>query len=639
MKLSKFNFLIIFFFIGSLDKVQSALLQYQWTNTPKKEALTKKIWLSEKLKNPYGLSQHNISPKVPEAKLILDAPINLNTNTIHVQGNHLIYPESGEDSGLELEEVDKNDFDLDEKSKVNGTNNFIPIIRLRDLDKVLEKKPESERAATSLSDDFTFDTIYDADEYKNAQVFPSAENDFTYDQAFYGRSNGEIEEFTENPMKELAKTEGVQVINAEDLKSNQHDKGEAGNDDEFILEDSTNNHVKMKDNTDINNVLNINIAKAEESFKEGNLNKTNVHEVIKQNEASKPHPEICVNLRKKNVIKNQNFSLNLKELNDLKNLPSKMNMKSKNIKVETISGDDDTGIFINPLRSTKPDLTAKKDTYVQLNAVELRDRFLKKLMSTEVMEVTSQSSKISNQVKLREKYSPTSILKMCVEIAPLISIDFTHLKDKLQVEFMQDLNSTVEPKKFKIGSNRNPSTVDSENAIKGHVGPIWNDLSWTDLCRKEKGGFAQGLLGGLRTIAPITMENMPTLAPKKKIEAEILEGWLVKGLLHLYPTLKGGPPKLTKDDAISLILLVLLCDNNPVRHTCIINDLNRYNDATVNEKYPLSNFNILNDSNSVADPEIKSDLFKELVQLANDKHLPYTYEAIRSMYPENNDKI
>jgi hypothetical protein len=59
--------------------------------------------------------------------------------------------------------------------------------------------------------------------------------------------------------------------------------------------------------------------------------------------------------------------------------------------------------------------------------------------------------------------------------------------------------------------------------------------------------------------APNTMRNFPSLAPKKVWEQQVLEAWLIDGLLLAYPTL--SPLPLNKNEAIALILLATLSRN------------------------------------------------------------------------------
>lgn len=316
------------------------------------------------------------------------------------------------------------------------------------------------------------------------------------------------------------------------------------------------------------------------------------------------------------IVKDPMWGQNLKILQDLKqniNIPASSSPSSKSSNTfETNMNVTPQSFTANPFRSfERPAVKASPRPH--LDVYELRQIFLNKFIDfeirAEVLPLPATQSGTPPQTGLRKVVSRANILDFFKELVLPYSVDFSELKVKLDGEFEAELNAKTE-------------------ANKRSSSKIWTEKSWTDLCRSDNRGFAQGIINELHRLAPNTMERMPFLAPKDKSEADILERWLVTGLIALYPTLDGIiPPKLTKEDAISLILLALISTDKVSSETkptykLIMNELSRYD-----SKYPLCKFKAIDST----DPQIKSDLFVELINIVNEKRLPYTFEAINSI--------
>lgn len=129
----------------------------------------------------------------------------------------------------------------------------------------------------------------------------------------------------------------------------------------------------------------------------------------------------------------------------------------------------------------------------------------------------------------------------------------------------------------------------SDNLLPSILGAKWLLSGWCSI-KDSENEFHMQVKAALSRAAPKTMNSLPSLAPKKIAERDVLEGWLVDGLLAAYPTILRLD--LTKNDAISLILLVILSknyqesENLPTIHQ-IFGELQKYDVETA---FPLEKF-------------------------------------------------
>lgn len=682
MKLSKEKLLIILCFIVTLDKAESSSLISYWF-TPKNDQEQPRVqendsdteeevdflnfetsgdaaveqigsWAQTNLGN-LGSWTNNILfdsvPKVPDAELVndYDLPQKNELNIAVLAEKVLRDYEVGDDlQATEVKEVD--DDNLTDNMVKAELIKLIPVESVKEEEGpgVVESDENGSEVATdegasvlneNQEEDFTYDDQYDTDEYKSASLFPHQEKDkeeFSFDTVYqdndeynnktlfpdhsdsedvtdadnfdYDRIYGDVEkdiDEIDNPMNQSSEIiQNIQSVEENDLTYDVYDKDEETNHlneenpmKQVVVEDTVGRHEPVEPSKEDTEVVEEIVAPKIEIVEEIIVPVTAAIKPLINSGRRKTHQfPIVSNLSIESLKPEQDSKPNTSS-----SAPIKYINLDNNDKVTSKS------FTANPLRS-RTKVAAKAPPRPQLNVVELRKIFLDKLLNSE--KKSSSTRLITNQTSLRKAVSRSNITQFLKEIGSTNSVDFGELKNKLAGEFEAELVAKIEPSK--------------KNSSK-----IWTEKSWIDLCRSENQGFAQGIIDELHRLAPITMKKMPFLAPKDKCEAEILEGWLVDGLIVLYPTLDNTiPPKLTKEDAISLILFALITSepdkisSEKPSIKLIMNELSRYDFI-----YPLSKFKVIDST----DPQIKSDLLAELIQIVNEKHLPYTFKAIESI--------
>jgi hypothetical protein len=257
-------------------------------------------------------------------------------------------------------------------------------------------------------------------------------------------------------------------------------------------------------------------------------------------------------------------------------------------------------------------------------------------------------SKLSHLNELKEKTSKnqdqdnlnvSSFIEKA-NSAPLISYEearrnhkpepskcYQKLVKLLQDSYMGDFNfSSVKPMKLSAKKRKNYNQM----LLDGFMGMIWLDMNWADLKTKTDEYHIQ-IKESLKKHAKITMEYLPSLAPKTTYEKEVLEGWLISGLLAAYPTLTDG---ITKNDAIALIILAVLSKSfiNSENHDNIIKlfrELEKYIGDLPN-KFPLDQFTFnLDERERVEEEQIR--LMETLIRIIREDKLPYATKVVEDI--------
>lgn len=175
--------------------------------------------------------------------------------------------------------------------------------------------------------------------------------------------------------------------------------------------------------------------------------------------------------------------------------------------------------------------------------------------------------------------------------------------------------------------------------IFGHyIGEYWSKSEWAEIKAAPEKEIHASIVAALKRVAPNTMERIPSLAPKKIYEKEVLESWLISALLAAYPTLTDI--ELTKNDAITLILLILFSKaiNNfaDFELICsIISDLKKYDGITSPEKIDLDKFEIILTLKEDNIPEIQIILMEALFKIIYEKSLKCSSVVIKNFTSEN----
>jgi hypothetical protein len=162
------------------------------------------------------------------------------------------------------------------------------------------------------------------------------------------------------------------------------------------------------------------------------------------------------------------------------------------------------------------------------------------------------------------------------------------------------------------------------------MGMTWLDMNWADLKTKTDEYHIQ-IKESLKNHAKVTMEYLPSLAPKTTYEKEVLEGWLISGLLAAYPTLTDG---ITKNDAIALIILAVLSKSfiNSENHDNIIKlfcELEKYIGDLPN-KFPLDRFTLnLDERERMEEKQIR--LMETLIRIIREDKLPYATKVVEDI--------
>lgn len=200
--------------------------------------------------------------------------------------------------------------------------------------------------------------------------------------------------------------------------------------------------------------------------------------------------------------------------------------------------------------------------------------------------------------------------------SPSYSAIINHLSTCYMGEF--DFSSIKE----KEGSAAKPSRIveigSTDNLLPGVLGARWSSSNWNRI-KDSINEFDNQIKLALQSAAPKTMTTLPSLAPKKIVERDILESWLIDGLLAAYPNLKTN---LTKSDAISLILLAIFSTNlkfsentGPIQE--ILTELQKY-DPT----FPFHKFNLESE---------KGELTKELFKIIDNQDLTVSSHVVKEI--------
>lgn len=190
----------------------------------------------------------------------------------------------------------------------------------------------------------------------------------------------------------------------------------------------------------------------------------------------------------------------------------------------------------------------------------------------------------------------------------------------LKDSYMGDFDfSSVEPESVPAPKNKNFTN----RLFNDYQDEAWMNMNWEDLTESE---FHNSIKNKLKKVAPITMQYLPSLAPKTTYERDVLENWLISGLLAAYPTLTNG---ITKDDAIALILLAVISKSftKPENEQIIvelIKELEKYNGNLPN-KFPLDQFTFDHDDSR---EEAQANLMRTLLKIVQERNLPFTRKVM-----------
>lgn len=160
----------------------------------------------------------------------------------------------------------------------------------------------------------------------------------------------------------------------------------------------------------------------------------------------------------------------------------------------------------------------------------------------------------------------------------------------------------------------------SDTLIKGYLGEKWLKTDWTSIKDSDNEIYKQ-IKVALSKFAPKTMNSLPSLAPKRIAERDVLERWLVDGLLAAYPTLSSD---LTKNDAIALILLAVFSTNFQAQENSnavnqIFKELQKYDHENA---FPFDKFNLESG---------KAELTKTLFQIIEKKELNFGSHVVKEI--------
>lgn len=163
----------------------------------------------------------------------------------------------------------------------------------------------------------------------------------------------------------------------------------------------------------------------------------------------------------------------------------------------------------------------------------------------------------------------------------------------------------------------------SHKLFNDFQGELWMNMNWKDLADNE---FDNMLKVRLFDAAPNTITALPSLALKTTYERDVLENWLISGLLAAYPTLTDG---VKKDDAIALILLAILSKsfiNSENDQTVIelFKELHKYNGDLPNQ-FPLDQFTFDHDESK---EESQAKLMRTLLRIVQERNLPFTRKVM-----------
>lgn len=168
-----------------------------------------------------------------------------------------------------------------------------------------------------------------------------------------------------------------------------------------------------------------------------------------------------------------------------------------------------------------------------------------------------------------------------------------------------------------------------DKLLKNYSGEVWMNMNWKDLTENE---FDKQVLKQLNALAPETMTNLPSLAPKTTYERDVLEDWLIGGLLAAYPTLTVG---VTKNDAIALVILAVLSKSytKPENNRAIaqlFSELEKYIGDLPN-KFPLDQFTFNSDESK---EEGQRKHMETLLKIIKEGKLSYATKVIEDILSE-----
>jgi hypothetical protein len=163
----------------------------------------------------------------------------------------------------------------------------------------------------------------------------------------------------------------------------------------------------------------------------------------------------------------------------------------------------------------------------------------------------------------------------------------------------------------------------NDAVITGFIGQMWATMSAFELANNSSERI-QSIIRQLAAVAPKTMNLFPSLAPKMVYEKNVLEDWLVEGLLVAYPSLRNHNSELSKPDAIALILVAALSKpiqeaKNAATMTQMMKQLKAYNG---DDSFPIEQFTEISPIN-------QCHLVEKLIHVVNGQNLKYTAEAIK----------
>lgn len=213
---------------------------------------------------------------------------------------------------------------------------------------------------------------------------------------------------------------------------------------------------------------------------------------------------------------------------------------------------------------------------------------------------------------------------------------FRDVKDFLEKSAIADINFTSAPKdKEKTltvnkRKTRSTSIIDQDgNLIRGYLGEFWCKTDWEDTSDSDEERHAR-IREALAESSPKTITNIPSLAPKKVWERDVLEGWLIEGLKAAYPT--AHSLNLSKNDAIAMILIAILSrkiENDKIQQVIhkIINELGKYvgPNPAAETAFPIETF-----TGTVAIDD-NFELLKKTFRIVEELDLKYSAQVIRQI--------
>lgn len=204
------------------------------------------------------------------------------------------------------------------------------------------------------------------------------------------------------------------------------------------------------------------------------------------------------------------------------------------------------------------------------------------------------------------------------------SPSYENIINFLYASYMGDFDFSLVHDDVGLKSSSMRESGRSGNVLPSFLGDVWLKTDWNTIKNSDNELHTQ-IKAELCQAAPKTMTALPSLAPKKIRERDVLEGWLIDGLLAAYPTLQND---LSKADAIALILLAVFSNDafkapeNVETVKQIFADLQKY-DGTYLGTFPFDQFNL--------EAHDKERLTRTLFQVIEDQKLNFSSHVVKEI--------